>query len=162
MEKQGRLSIANALKEATTSYFLKKGYSCFLELGLNSWGKLRGDVLAINLRGHIVIVEVKSSKADYVADTKWTTYLPYCNQFYFVLTPAVFTVIKADILSKVKPLGAGILILDPHTGYLKCVLPAKNKLMKKKAKRLLTLRMAWRGGISKRNSRRKRQFLPKT
>lgn len=161
MEKQNRLVVANALKQATTSYFLKKGYSCFLELGLNSWGKLRGDVLAINLRGHLVIAEIKSSKADYLNDLKWQQYLPFSNQLVFVFTPNVFTSIKQEIIEKVKPLGVGVLVLDERTGYLRSVVPAKNRVMKKKTKRLLTLRMAWRNGdVSKRNSRRKRQFLP--
>jgi hypothetical protein len=162
MEKQGRLTIANALKEATTSYFLKKGYSCFLELGLNSWGKLRGDVLAINLRGEIIVIEVKSSKADFVSDKKWEQYLSYSNKLYFVFTPGVFNDIKSLILSKLSGHGVGVLILDINTGYLRNVIPAKRRLMKKKTKRLLTLRMAWRNGISKRNNRRKRQFLPES
>jgi hypothetical protein len=154
-----RKIVANALRSATIGYFLKKGYSCHSELGLNSWGKLRGDVVSVNLKGHIILSEIKSSKADFISDTKWQQYLPYANKVYFILTPKVFTAVKPIILSEIKPYGIGILILDETSGYLKSVVPAKNRLMKKKIKRLLTIRMAWRGGISKRNSRRRREFL---
>lgn len=156
---ESRLLIAKALKRATVSYFLKKGYSCFEELGLNSWGKLRGDVVCINLKGEIILCEIKSSKSDFLLDKKWETYLPYGNKHYVVMMPSVFDTCKAHVVARLKPHGAGVLILDERTGYLRAVLPAKRKKMKKKAKRLLTIRMAWRNGISKRNARRQRQYV---
>lgn len=33
--------------------------------------------------------EVKVSRSDFLGDTKWTTYLPSCTQFYFVVAPGV-------------------------------------------------------------------------
>ncbi len=160
MEARSRLTIANSLKDATASYFLKKGYSCSFELGLNSWGKLRGDVVAINLKGTLIIAEIKSSRADFMTDSKWINYLPYCNGLVFVFLPEVFDSIKEEFIAAAKPLGVGALVLDKKTGYLRSVMPTKTKLMKKKTKKLLTIRMAWRNGdISKRNSRRKRHFI---
>ena len=46
---------ADLLKEACIYYLLKRGYSCFTELGLNSWGKLRADVIGLNLRAELVL-----------------------------------------------------------------------------------------------------------
>ena len=155
-----RKDVAVALKEATTSYYLKKGFSCFEELGLTSWGKLRADVICLKLTGEIIISEVKSSTQDFNTDTKWENYLPYCNRMVFIFTYAVYEKLKdTDKVKAVKKLGVGILILDPATGYLKSVAPARFKKMKKKAKRLLTIRMAWRCGISKRTNRRKRVYI---
>jgi hypothetical protein len=159
METNSRREIADILKEATISYFLKKGFSCFVELGLNSWGKLRGDVVAVNLKSQLVVCECKSSKSDFLLDSKWEKYLEYSNKFYFVFPHKVFEAHKALILLKVKGKDVGILILDPTTGYLKAVRAAKQRGMKKETKASLILRMAWRNGISKRNSRRKRQYL---
>jgi hypothetical protein len=46
-----RKDTCEKLKQAAISYFLNLRYSCFTELGLNSRGKLRGDVVSINLKG---------------------------------------------------------------------------------------------------------------
>jgi hypothetical protein len=154
-----RREIAEALKQASVSYFLKKRYSCFIELGLNSWGKLRGDVVAVNLKSHLVICECKSSKSDFILDGKWHKYMEYCHRMYFVTTEKVFDSCKATMLRKLKDKGIGVLILDPDSGYLKNVVPAKNRKIDSTIQQTLILRMAWRSGVSKRNSRRKRQFI---
>ncbi len=154
-----RTEIAKVLKEATCSYFLKKGYSNHLELGLCPRGRLRGDVVSINLKGFIIVSEVKSSKSDFLTDKKWHQYLVHCNQLYFIFLPEVYEQIKEELGPKIKEHGTGVLVLDKHTGYLRCAVSAKKRLIKKGLKRMLTIRMAWRNGISKRNSRRKRQFI---
>jgi hypothetical protein len=47
----------------------------------------RADVIAIDLRGSILIVEIKSSPADYRADGKWPEYRDFCDQLYFAIPP---------------------------------------------------------------------------
>lgn len=44
----------------------------------------RADVIGYN-EEKIVVIEVKSSREDYKQDTKWSEYLPYCDEFYFFL-----------------------------------------------------------------------------
>lgn len=151
-----RLAITDTLRKAVTSYFLRKGYSCHEEQGLLAWGKLRADVLCINLAGELVLVEIKSSLSDYTSDKKWHKYLEYCNKMYFCFPPSLYQRIDA---SQIKANKVGVLELDQTTGYLRCVYPAKRKSMKKKIKYSLLIRLAWRTGTSKRNSRRKRQYL---
>ncbi len=36
--------------------------------------------------------EIKMSRADFLGDTKWPTYLPYCNELYFVCPPKLITI----------------------------------------------------------------------
>lgn len=43
----------------------------------------RADVAALNDRGEIVIVEIKSSVADFLYDKKWQYYRDWCDSFYF-------------------------------------------------------------------------------
>lgn len=43
----------------------------------------RADLCGLCPKGDVVIVEVKSCRADLAADTKWTEYLDYCDRFYF-------------------------------------------------------------------------------
>lgn len=47
----------------------------------------RADVIAINLKGRIFIVEIKSSPADYRADGKWPEYWSFCDRLYFAVPP---------------------------------------------------------------------------
>jgi hypothetical protein len=57
------------------------GYGCLAEFRLRS-GR-RADVAGIDRKGRIVIVEIKSSIADFRIDAKWPEYLDYCDAFYF-------------------------------------------------------------------------------
>lgn len=48
-------------------------------------GNRRADLMAIDARGQIVIVEVKVSRADLLGDAKWTDYLDCCDRFYWAV-----------------------------------------------------------------------------
>lgn len=154
-----RRTVADTLKEAGVSYLIKKGYSCFLELGLNSWGKLRGDVIGMNLKADIVMFEVKSSVGDYSTDKKWASYQQYANKMYFVFSHEVYQKLQNRLKLDLQGTGVGVMILCPDQGYLKVVVPAKKKAMLGATKRNMVIRMAWRGGRSKRIERRKRLFI---
>ena len=45
----------------------------------------RADLVALDRSGTITLVEVKTSRADFVADRKWQDYLDYCDRFYFAV-----------------------------------------------------------------------------
>ncbi|HEY0959763.1 MAG TPA: MmcB family DNA repair protein [Novosphingobium sp.] len=47
----------------------------------------RADLMGIDARGHIIIVEIKVSRADLLGDAKWPEYLDYCDRFYWALAP---------------------------------------------------------------------------
>lgn len=49
----------------------------------------RADMVAIDGKGQISIVEIKVSKADLLADGKWPDYLDWCDRFYWALSPAL-------------------------------------------------------------------------
>lgn len=49
----------------------------------------RADLMGIDARGHVVIVEIKVSRADLLGDGKWTDYLDYCDRFYWGLPPTL-------------------------------------------------------------------------
>jgi hypothetical protein len=65
------------------------GYACLLEVTLGN--ARRADVLALDPTGTIVIVEVKSSVADFRSDQKWTEYRGYCDRLFFAV-PVEFPV----------------------------------------------------------------------
>lgn len=49
----------------------------------------RADLIALDRKGVIVIFEIKSSIADFQADSKWHEYKAFCDKFYFVTHPEV-------------------------------------------------------------------------
>ena len=48
----------------------------------------RVDLFALGRDGRCVIVEIKSSPADFRADRKWQEYLAYADRFYFAVADA--------------------------------------------------------------------------
>lgn len=63
------------------------GYAALTEFPLNSGRRV--DVIAINGGGETVVVEIKTSPADYRSDRKWSEYLEFCDAFFFAV-PAAF------------------------------------------------------------------------
>jgi hypothetical protein len=59
------------------------GYASLLEFPLAN-GR-RADILALGKRGDLVIVEIKSSVADFRADRKWVHYRDFADRFYFAV-----------------------------------------------------------------------------
>lgn len=49
----------------------------------------RADLMGINDKGEVIIVEIKCSRADLLGDQKWPEYLDYCDR-YFWAVPAGF------------------------------------------------------------------------
>lgn len=45
----------------------------------------RADLMAVDARGRIVIVEIKCSRADLLGDGKWRDYLDFCDRFYWAV-----------------------------------------------------------------------------
>jgi hypothetical protein len=48
-------------------------------------GGRRADLMALDSRGNIVIVEVKVSRADLLGDAKWTEYLAHSDRFFWAV-----------------------------------------------------------------------------
>jgi hypothetical protein len=43
----------------------------------------RADIMAIDGNGHLIIVEIKCSRADLLGDAKWPDYFDYCDRFFW-------------------------------------------------------------------------------
>lgn len=50
-------------------------------------GGRRADVMALDARGGIVIVEIKTSRADLLGDGKWLDYLNHCDRYFWAVPP---------------------------------------------------------------------------
>jgi hypothetical protein len=45
--------------------------------------------MGIDAKGHVIIVEIKVSRADLLGDAKWPDYLDHCDRFFWGLHPAL-------------------------------------------------------------------------
>jgi hypothetical protein len=70
----------------------------------------RADLMALGRRGEVAIVEVKSSLEDYRVDRKWREYAPYCERFYFAVSPDFPRDVLAD--------GPGLIVADSFGGAI--------------------------------------------
>lgn len=76
----------------------------------------RADMLALDPKGLISIVEIKVSRADFAGDRKWTDYLPWCDQFYWALGPDVDPALTMDDCRS--PERCGLIIADRYEAYM--------------------------------------------
>lgn len=67
---------------------------------------LRVDVMALGPKGEIWVIECKSSRADYMADSKWRGYLDWCDRFFWA--------VDADFPTDLLPDGTGLIIADGY------------------------------------------------
>ena len=71
----------------------------------------RADLMAIDPKGQLVIVEIKVSKADLVGDSKWTDYLDYCDRFFWAVPPHLASLLDEE---RFLPAEAGLLVSDRY------------------------------------------------
>ena len=75
-----------ALTRGVARLFVDMGMSPLAEFTLAN-GR-RADIAAVDRQGRIAIAEVKSCRADFEGDAKWSDYLEFCDRFYFAVDPA--------------------------------------------------------------------------
>lgn len=74
------------ITDAVVRMFLERGEACLREFTLRSGRRV--DVIAVGRDGRITIVEVKSSRQDFLSDRKWPDYLEWGDRFYFAVSDA--------------------------------------------------------------------------
>lgn len=75
-------------------------------------GGRRADLMALDSRGQIVIVEIKVARADLLGDGKWTDYLGCCDRFYWAV-PAGFDAGPLEGIAFL-PERTGIIVADRY------------------------------------------------
>ena len=101
-----RPETTHAVTRGAARLLADMGYAPLMEVCLPN-GR-RADVLALGKKGDIIIVEVKSGLDDFRVDRKWHEYAPYCDAFYFAVSP--------DFPEGVLPDEPGLIIADGFGG----------------------------------------------
>jgi hypothetical protein len=100
----------------------------------------RADILALQPNGAFVCIEVKSGLRDYLADTKWLEYQPFCDQFFFA--------VDADFPRDILPPETGLIVCaDREADIIREPLgvrlaPARRKALLERFARLAATRLA--------------------
>ena len=104
---------ALAIARGTARLLRSLGFTCISELPLPS-GR-RADLVALNERGEIWIVEIKSSVEDLRADQKWHEYRAHCDRLFFAFTQ--------DLPCEIFPRDTGLIVADSYGAHLHCEAP---------------------------------------
>lgn len=83
MQPNAEERTALAVARGISRLFARNDIWCLPEMPLRS--NRRADLMGIDAKGRVVIVEIKVSKADLVGDAKWPDYLDHCDRFYWGL-----------------------------------------------------------------------------
>jgi hypothetical protein len=106
------------------------GYASLLEFPLAN--SRRADILALGRGGDLVIVEIKSSIADFRADRKWAQYRDFADRFYF----AVPNTFPAALI----PEDCGLIVADAFAASL--IRDGSPNILTPGRRRAVTLRFA--------------------
>ena len=84
------------------------GYASLLEFPLAN-GR-RADVFALGKSGDLIVVEIKTSVADFRADRKWSTYREFADRLYFA--------VSSDFPTLLIPEHCGLIVADGYSAAL--------------------------------------------
>ena len=104
---------ALTIARGTSRFLHALGYSVVSELPLPS-GR-RADLVALGGNGEILIVEIKSSIADFRADQKWMEYRLHCDRLFFATV--------AEVPCEIFPADAGLIVADAFGATIVCEAP---------------------------------------
>ena len=138
---------APSVARGVSRLFLRNQIMVQPEVGLRN--HRRADLMGINLKGEIIIVEIKCSRADLLGDQKWPEYLDYCDRFFWAV-PAGFDIkpFDSDVFL---PERAGLIIADAYDAEIArpaALVPLAAARRKTETQRLARLAMRRLMGIA--------------
>tara|TARA_R110001606_G_scaffold30498_11_gene94392 strand:- start:3767 stop:4285 length:519 start_codon:yes stop_codon:yes gene_type:complete len=138
LTNHGELTGAQAVARGVARMFLRHDIMILPEVSLRN--RRRADLMGIDAKGQIVIVEIKVARSDLLGDAKWTEYLDYCDRFYWAL-PVGFDASPVDGAAFL-PERTGLIIADAYDGEM--VRPAATCALAPARRKTETMRLARR------------------
>jgi hypothetical protein len=76
----------------------------------------RADLMGVNAKGEVIIVEIKVARADLLGDQKWPEYLDYCDRFFWAVPAGFdFSPIEGDSFL---PQRTGLIVADAYDAQI--------------------------------------------
>lgn len=101
-----RSDLARQLARGVIRLMNDMGFAAVTEFRLTN--ARRVDVMAVNAKGAIAVIEIKTTLSDFRSDTKWQEYLDYCDHFYFA--------VPEDLPGEHFPQAHGLIVADRFAG----------------------------------------------
>lgn len=118
--------------------FARNDIWCVSEVALKN-GR-RADLMGIDARGRVIIVEIKVARGDLMGDAKWPDYLDFCDRFYWGLAPHLD---RAPLDGEAfMPDKCGVIVADAYDGEivrpapLDPLAPARRKVLVERLARM--------------------------
>jgi hypothetical protein len=101
--------IASDVARGVTRLFCRQDLFSICEMPLPN-GR-RADMMAIDAKGGLAIIEIKVAKSDLLGDGKWLDYLDYCDRFYWAVPPHLASILEDE---RYLPREAGLIVADRY------------------------------------------------
>lgn len=101
--------IAADVARGVTRLFCRQDLFAVCEMPLRN-GQ-RADLMALDAKGCLTIVEIKVAKADLVGDGKWFDYLDHCDRFFWAVPPYLSQILEEE---RYLPSEAGLIVADRY------------------------------------------------
>ncbi|MEP4080527.1 MmcB family DNA repair protein [Parasphingorhabdus sp.] len=137
-ENSAPLTGAAAVARGVARLFSRHDITVLSEVSLPN--RRRADLMGVDAKGQIVIVEIKVARGDLLADDKWTEYLDFCDRFYWAVPGEldISPLERADFL----PERAGLIIADAYDAEM--IRPAATHALAPARRKAETMRLARR------------------
>lgn len=90
--------------------FARNDIWCLAEVPIRN-GR-RADLMGIDARGQVVIVEIKVARGDLLGDAKWPDYLDFCDRFFWGVPPGLD---RAPLETEAyRPATCGVIVADGY------------------------------------------------
>jgi len=94
--------------------FARNDIWCIAEMPLRN-GR-RADLMGVDAKGRVVIVEIKVQRGDLLGDGKWPDYLEFCDRFYWGVPPGLD---RSPLESPdYRPEVCGVIVADGYDGEI--------------------------------------------
>ena len=101
--------IAADVARGVTRLFCRQDLFAICEMQLPN-GR-RADLMAIDAKGSLTIVEIKVARSDLLGDGKWTDYLDYCDRFFWAVPAHLAPILQQE---RYLPGDAGLIVADRY------------------------------------------------
>lgn len=105
---------ATVVARGISRLFARNDIWCLAEMPLRN-GR-RADLMGIDAKGHVIIVEIKVQRGDLLGDGKWPDYLDFCDRFYWAVPPELD---RSPLEGEAyRPDCCGIIVADGYDGEI--------------------------------------------
>lgn len=138
LTRADHLTGAQAVARGVARMFVRHDIFVLPEISLRNHRRV--DLMGLDAKGQVIIVEIKVAKSDLLGDQKWQEYLEYCDRFYW----AISSDLDAALLDSPAflPERTGLIVADAYDAEM--VRPAATVSLATARRKTETMRLARR------------------